>query len=810
MADRITELSLEDIMGERFGRYSKYIIQERALPDIRDGLKPVQRRILFAMDEDGNTFNKPYRKSAKAVGNVMGNYHPHGDSSIYEAMVRMSQDWKIKETLIDMNGNNGSIDNDPPAAMRYTEARLSSFANEMLNDLDKETVDMVLNFDDTRYEPTVLPTKIPNLLVNGATGISAGYATDIPTHNLGEIINAIIHLLNHPKANLEDLMEFVKGPDFPTGGTIQGIDGIKDAYTTGKGRIIVRSKISISELKGGKKQIEISEIPYEVVKSSLVRKIDEIRIDKEVSGITMVRDDSSREGLSIVIELAADANVEAILAYLYKKTDLQTSYNFNMVAIHNQRPENIGLKTALQSFIDFRKEVITNRTKFDLKKAETRQHIVEGLIKMLSVLDQVIETIRSSQNRKDAKDNLIDKFSFTDAQAEAIVTLQLYRLTNTDVVALENEHSQLNEAIANFKDILENEKSLKKVLQDELKEISKKYSTPRKSAIQAEIEEIIVDTTALIAEEQVVVSVSNNGYVKRSSIRSFNASNENDGYLEGDYPVFRKEVSTLNHLIMFTSHGNMIYRPIHELNDGKWKDNGAHLSQELNGYAADEKIISAFALTNLEIKNNFVFTSKDGMSKQVSFSDMQPSRTYKKKSSNIMKLKSEDRLVSAQMLNKQDQILIASKDGQGLRFDINEISEMGAKTSGVKGMELQVGDEISFVSLGSEESMFTFFSQSNDIKTTNFSDIPKTSRGRKGVAIIKVKKGHSDKITTGITVDKKTELEIFTTVNTVSDILIDKSSATERLATMEALAKNIEGEIAGVGIKTPILNAVKA
>ena len=443
MADRITELSLEAVMGERFGRYSKYIIQERALPDIRDGLKPVQRRILFAMDQDGNTYDHPYRKSAKSVGNVMGNFHPHGDSSIYEAMVRLSQDWKVREPLIDMNGNNGSVDNDPAAAMRYTEARLSKIAGEMMADLGQETVDMVLNFDDTTYEPTVLPSRIPSLFINGATGISAGYATEIPPHNLKEINAALIYLLDHPEAPLSALMRYVKGPDFPTGGIIQGLDGIKKAYKTGRGKIVVRAKTEISDLKGGKKKIEITELPYEVVKSNLVSKIDAIRLNKEVAGIAEVRDESDREGMSIVIELNKGTNAEGILTYLFKKTDLQISYNFNMVAIHDQRPVTVSLKQGLQAFLDFRKEVVLKRSAFELAKAQARQHIVEGLIRMLSILDEVVATIRASQNRKDATQNLIDKFQFTQPQAEAIVTLQLYRLTNTDVTQLEARFATL-------------------------------------------------------------------------------------------------------------------------------------------------------------------------------------------------------------------------------------------------------------------------------------------------------------------------------------------------------------------------------
>jgi topoisomerase-4 subunit A len=436
---KIENMTLEDLMGDRFGRYSKSIIQERALPDIRDGLKPVQRRILFAMNKDGNTYDKGFRKSAKSVGNVMGNFHPHGDSSIYEALVRMSQDWKLRDPLIEMHGNNGSMDGDPPAAMRYTEARLSKIAGLMLKDIDKDTVDMTLNFDDTEKEPTVLPARIPNLLVNGATGISAGYATEIPTHNLGELIDALIYLLGHPTASLDKLMEFVPGPDFPTGGIIQGKEGIKKAYETGRGRIVVRAKTSIETLRGGRQQINITEIPYEVNKAQLVKRINDLRLAKKVEGIAEARDETDRSGLRIAIELKRGANAEGILNYLLKNTDLQINYNFNMVAIDNQRPMRVGLKHILTSYLSFQKEIIMRRTRFDLNKAQKRLHIVEGLIKALSMLDQVIQTIRASKNRADAKQNLIESLGFDDPQAEAIVTMQLYRLTNTDVTALEDE-----------------------------------------------------------------------------------------------------------------------------------------------------------------------------------------------------------------------------------------------------------------------------------------------------------------------------------------------------------------------------------
>ena len=551
---KIQELSLEAVMGERFGRYSKYIIQERALPDIRDGLKPVQRRILFAMNEDGNTHDKAFRKSAKSVGNVMGNFHPHGDTSIYEAMVRLSQSWKLREPLIEMHGNNGSMDGDSPAAMRYTEARLSQIASEMLQDIDKKTVDMVLNFDDTEYEPTVLPARFPNLLVNGATGISAGYATEIPPHNLSETIEAAIYLINHPNASLDDLMQFIKGPDFPTGGILQGIDGIKKAYETGRGRAVLRSKTKIEDIRGNKQQIIVTEIPYEVNKSALVKRIDELRILKKVEGISEVRDESDREGLRVVIELKKNANAQGILNYLFKNTDLQVSYNFNMVAINNKRPEHVGLKTILEAYLEHQREVTTRRTKFDLGKAKAREHIVKGLIKALSILDDVIKIIRASKNKSDAKKNLVSEFSFTEAQAEAIVSLQLYRLTNTDVTALQKEAEELQKAITNFENILANPKELDKVIRKELNAINKKYGSERLTVIQDEISSLKIETEVMVAQEDVMLLVSHDGYVKRSSLRSFNASdNDENGLKDEDYPILQSVVNTLSHLFIFTN-----------------------------------------------------------------------------------------------------------------------------------------------------------------------------------------------------------------------------------------------------------------
>lgn len=785
MADRITDLSLETVMGERFGRYSKYIIQERALPDIRDGLKPVQRRILFAMDQDGNTYDHPYRKSAKSVGNVMGNFHPHGDSSIYEAMVRLSQSWKVREPLIDMNGNNGSIDNDPAAAMRYTEARLSKIAGEMMADLGQETVDMVLNFDDTTYEPTVLPSRIPSLFINGATGISAGYATEIPPHNLKEINAALTYLLDHPEATLSQLMRYVKGPDFPTGGIIQGLDGIKKAYKTGRGKIVVRAKTAISTLKGGKQKIEVTELPYEVVKSTLVSKIDAIRLNKEVAGIAEVRDESDREGMSIVIELSKDANAEGILTYLFKKTDLQISYNFNMVAIHDQRPVHVGLKDGLSAFLDFRKEVVLKRSAYELAKAQARQHIVEGLIRMLSILDEVVATIRASKNRKDATQNLIDKFQFTQPQAEAIVTLQLYRLTNTDVTQLEEEFAQLNDKIARLNLILTDESALKDVIRAEIAAITKGYASPRRSEIEAEVETLVIDTAVTIAEEDVRVLVSRNGYYKRSSIRSYKASDNENGLADDDLTIFEGTLNTTAHLLMFTNKGNVIYRPVHELPDTKWKDTGEHFSQQLSNWVSDEYVIKAIALTDIDQGGDFLLVANDGYIKQTSVSDIVP-KSYKKKSAMAIKLKQETsylvNVVYVDKVAKQD-VLLLSHNGVGLRFALSDVPEIGARTAGVKAMDLRDGDTIKAALLITDNQQKVAIAATNGaFKYMPVSEISRSKRANKGLLIFTQKKTVAYHVATATIFDKTvTALSILTTRYQVQEIQLSDYRPSQRI-----------------------------
>lgn len=742
-------MTLEQIMGDRFGRYSKSIIQERALPDIRDGLKPVQRRILFAMNKDGNTYDKGFRKSAKSVGNVMGNFHPHGDSSIYEALVRLSQDWKLREPLIEMHGNNGSMDGDPPAAMRYTEARLSKIAGLMLQDIDKDTVEMALNFDDTEKEPTVLPARIPNLLVNGATGISAGYATEIPTHNLSEVLDALIYLIKHPTASLDKLMEFIPGPDFPTGGIIQGIDGIRKAYQTGRGRVVVRAKTEIETLRGGRQQINVTEIPYEVNKAQLVKRINDLRLAKKVEGIAEARDETDRSGLRIAIELKRGANANGILNYLLKNTDLQINYNFNMVAIDDQRPMRVGLKRILTSYLGFQKEIIRRRTQYNLTKAQQRLHIVEGLIKALSILNKVIKTIRASKNRKDAKENLVKEYNFTPEQAEAIVTLQLYRLTNTDVTELEKEQEQLNSRINEYQLILTNENELAKVLTKEIRAIKKEFGNPRRTKIENHVEKLEIDTKVTVANEDVVVLVSHAGYIKRSSIRSFKASEaEENGLREDDYPLLIQQTNTLSHLFMFTNLGHIIYRPIHEIADARWKDTGEHISQTI-GLADNEEIIKAMIFDKLDQPGTLIMGTSDGQVKQTAFNDYKPGSRYKSHASVAIKLRDNAQVVNVdyyEPTNENCSLLTISRQGYAVRYDVADVPVTGIRTAGVRAINLKDDDQVADQILVKDGQNIAVITQRGAFKEMPVDEIEVGARARRGELVLRRLKSHPHEI----------------------------------------------------------------
>ena len=732
----IQNMSLEDIMGERFGRYSKYIIQERALPDIRDGLKPVQRRILYSMNKDGNTFEKGFRKSAKSVGNVMGNFHPHGDSSIYDAMVRMSQDWKNRETLIEMHGNNGSMDGDPAAAMRYTEARLSEIAGFLLQDIDKKTVPFAWNFDDTEKEPTVLPAAFPNLLVNGATGISAGYATDIPPHNLAEVIDAVVYMIDHPSAKLDKLMEFLPGPDFPTGAIIQGRDEIRKAYETGKGRVVVRSRTEIEDLKGGKKQIIVTEIPYEVNKAVLVKKIDDVRVNNKVPGIAEVRDESDRDGLRIAIELKKGADEQTILNYLFKYTDLQINYNFNMVAIDNYTPRQVGIVPMLTSYIAHRKDIILARSRFDKEKAEKRLHIVEGLIRVISILDEIIALIRASDNKADAKENLKISYEFSEEQAEAIVTLQLYRLTNTDIVTLENEEASLRDLIATLAAIIGDERTMYNVMKRELRDVKKQFASARLSELQDEAVTIEIDTASLIAEEETFVSLTKGGYIKRTSPRSFNSSALDElGKRDEDELIFLEKAKTTQHLLIFTNLGNVIYRPVHELTDIRWKDIGEHLSQTITTYGNEEQVLYAEIVDDFAGQIYFAVT-KLGQIKRFERKEFAPWRTYKSKSLKYGKLKDETDMFVTVAPILLDDVVLVTYNGYALRFNIEEVPVIGAKAAGVKGINLKGDDLVVSAFIANTKSIF-ILTQRGSLKRMSVNDLPLAKRAGRGLQVLR-------------------------------------------------------------------------
>ena len=727
--ERIWDYTLEDIMGERFGSYSKYIIQERAIPDARDGLKPVQRRILYSMYKEKNTYDKGYRKSAKTVGDVIGNYHPHGDSSIYDAMVRMSQSWKTRLPYIDMHGNNGSIDGDSPAAYRYTEARLSKISNEMLRDINKDTVEMAPNFDDTTLEPTVLPARFPALLVYGAMGISAGYATNIPPHNLGEVIDATIHRIDNPNCGLDTLMKYVKGPDFPTGGIVEGIKGIRDAYETGKGRVIIRSKYAFEG-----NSLVITEIPFEVNKALLVKKIDDIRLDKKIDGIVEVRDESA-EDVRIVVDLKKSANRELIVNYLLKNTDLQISYNFNMIAIVKKRPRLLGLKQALDAFIDHQKEVITRRSQFDLDHARSELHIVEGLIKCLSILDEVIRVIRASKNKANAKENLVKEFDFTMAQAEAIVTLQLYRLTNTDVVELEERMATLKKIIEGLTAILGNEEILKKVMKDELRKVRNEYALPRLTEIKEEITEIKIDTTVMIPKEEVIVSLSKDGYIKRTSLKSYSASKDEETTLkENDYLIGLYEASTLDTLLVFTNLGNFLSIPVHTIYDLKWKELGKHVSN-LVPLGEGEEVIASLLVKDFKKDVNVIISTLNGIIKRTSLADFKITRTSKP--SSCIKLKDNDRVVDV-MLDANSDIFIATSLGYGLRFSKEEIPIVGIKASGVKAINLKDDTVVSTINFDENISDYlAILTDKGTGKRVKLKDFEKSSRARRGLMTIR-------------------------------------------------------------------------
>lgn len=680
--ENISVESLDSIMGDKYAVYAKYVIQDRAIPDVRDGLKPVQRRIIYSMYQNGNTYDKQTKKCAKIVGDVMGRFHPHGDSSIYEALVRMSQPWKMSEPLVIFQGNNGSIDNDPAAAYRYTEAKLNEFSENLISDIDKNTVDMTLNFDDTEFEPVVLPCRFPNLYVNGSDGIAVAIATQIPPHNLGEICDAVIYRIQHPNCSLDELLEIVHGPDFPTGGIIYKSQGIRDIYETGRGKIEIASKLKVDTSNKNFNEIVISEIPYGVVKQSLVFSIDKIKKSHEIDGINEVKDLSSGDEIEIVIETKKEVDPQIIIAYLMNKTQLKVSYSSNIVAICDKHPRTLSLISYLDYYIAFQVDVITRRTNFLLKKAKDRLHIVEGLIKAISIINEVVQLIRKSKDKADAKLNLQKTFGFTEPQSEAIVSMRLYRLTNTDVTIYVDEKNNLIKQISDYEETLANPNKLKKIIISDLKAIVKEFGQPRRSIIEEKEEEVQIDKRDLIAKEDVYVVVTRDGYIKRSSLKSYKSSN---GALPGvkvnDSIVMAAIVNTVDYVLCFTNKGNYILLPVHEILEGKWKDEGKHINYICN-LPLKESIIKCIAVKDFNIGVSICTVSKLGQIKKTPLSEFYSQRINKPIC--CMKLTNSDEMSDVCVLKGNTNVLIMTKAGKATYFNENDIADTRLKTSGVK------------------------------------------------------------------------------------------------------------------------------
>ncbi|WDA54678.1 MAG: DNA topoisomerase IV subunit A [Spiroplasma endosymbiont of Drosophila atripex] len=741
--EQILSYPIDDIVAERFGRYAKYIILERALPDVRDGLKPVQRRILHAMNDLGLTNDKAYKKAARVVGEVIGKYHPHGDTAVYAAMCRMAQEWKVAWPLVQMHGNKGSIDGDNPAAMRYTEARLSLISELLLKDIKKNTISLIKNFDESETEPTVLPAYFPNLLVNGASGIAVGMATNIPPHNLQEVINAIVMRINNPQCNLSELMRVIKGPDFPTGGIIQGIKGIKEAYRSGKGRIAIRAKTHINN-EGEIPQIIITEIPFEVIKQDLIKKIDDVKTLAKIHGIKEVRDETDRFGLRIVIDLVEDSKPQEILNYLFKNTNLQIYYNFNLVAIANKKPVQMSLINMLDFYINHQIDVVTKRSQYDLAQLERRLEIVNGLVIALSEVDKVIKIIRTSTDRMQAKLNLISAFNFTDIQAEAIVQLRLYRLTATDIQSLVLEKADIESKIIVLQEILNNENSLRQVIITELEQINSHFSGLRKSQIQGEISEITIDEKATLRQENVFVSISYDGWIKVISSKVFlqNLDNQDFGRKPNDVIIGGAMFNNFNNLLFFTNKGNYFLIPIFKLEENKWKDNGIHVNT-LCKLEGNEKIISVAQVNSFEQPNvNIVVATRYGLIKRIPLLELATTRFNK--TAKYVKLKENDSVISVNSTTGHDFIVISTRKGMTLKYLETKVPLLTKTATGVKALKINSEeDEVVGMACGNSNDIYAMLTSVGTIKRMLFNTIEQTSRTTKGNKVIKVPKSKS-------------------------------------------------------------------
>ena len=780
--EKISVEPLEDVMGDRYATYAKYVIQDRAIPDVRDGLKPVQRRIIFSMYKSGNTFNKPTKKCAHTVGAVMGTFHPHGDTSIYEALARMSQDWKVRYPLIDFQGNNGSIDGDSPAAYRYTESRLSELSNELVRDIEKKTVDMQLNFDDTEFEPVVLPSRFPNLLCNGTEGIAVALATEIPPHNLREVIEAIIYRINHKTATTEDLMEFVKGPDFPGGGIIYESEGLRNIYLTGRGRIEVASKTEIVQNKDNQ-QIIITEIPYKVVKKDLVYEIDKIIHAKSVSGLIEVRDESDYKGIRIAIDCKKDAKTDLLLRYLKSKTSLITTYSANMVAIVNGRPKTLTLLDFIDSYIEHQVDVITRQSRFDLEKSSARLHIVEGLIKASLYINEVVDIIRKSKDKADSKVNLMKHFGFSNEQAEAIVTMPLYKLSHTDEEILEAEKKQLISTIEELNGILSDPNKLNRVLIKDLKQISEKYGDERRTQIQEKEDDMPIDKRQLIAEEETIVVVSRDGYAKRCSLKSYKGSGDDTapGMKSGDVIVAVGQVLTTDYLICFTNIGNYACIPVHKLTENRFKDEGIHLNN-LVTFAPGEKIIKAIAVHQIRSDVYLAFLSKFGQIKRMSLSSIETAK--RSRPTKCMKLLSGDEVTGVQVLTGNSDLLVLTSNGYATFFNENELTILGSKAGGVKSVAgLGKNQAVALLSFDeAERAKIAIITDKGHQRVIDINKMTRTARLGKTQEVCPSFKGDQHRVIGGIKINKDLDLiklNLYLSDNSVYRLTIDDFRQTE-------------------------------
>lgn len=745
--DRILKIDIKQEMQSAYIDYSMSVIVARALPDVRDGFKPVHRRVLFGMDKLGNTSDKPYKKSARIVGDVLGKYHPHGDLSVYFALVRMAQPWSLRYPLVDGQGNFGSVDGDSPAAMRYTEARLSRIAEEMLRDIEKDTVDFTPNFDNTLEEPTVLPTRIPNLLVNGASGIAVGMATNMPPHNLSECIDASVALIDDRELTVEDLMQYIKAPDFPTGGIIYGFAGVKDAFETGRGRIVIRAKAEIEvDSTTGRETIVVSEIPYAVNKSELIKKIADLVEEKRLEGISNINDESDRAGMRIVIEVKRDANASVILNKLFKMTDLQSSFSVNNIALVNGRPQTLNLKQLLEAFVDHRHEVVIRRTRFDLAKAEERAHILEGLIIASDHIDEVVKLIRSSRTREEAKTRLMERFSLSEKQAQAIVDMRLGQLTGLDQDKLRNEYAEVEKMIAYYKEILADESVCMKVVKDELLEIKEKYGDERKTEIIYSSEEFNAED--FYADDEMIITISHMGYIKRTPLSEFRAQNrggvgaKGSNTREEDFIEYIYPASMHNYMLFFTQKGKCYWLKVYEIPEGAKNSKGRAIQNMLN-IESDDKVNAFIRVKKLQdpeynMSHNLLFCTRKGVIKKTKLEAYSRPR---QNGVNAITIREDDQVIQVRLTTGDSQIIIANKNGRAIRFHESAVREMGRNATGVKGMTLDNnGDEVvGMICVNDpEKETIMVVSEQGYGKRSLIEDYRITNRGGKGVKTLNI------------------------------------------------------------------------